>query len=129
MHCWLLYGRGKLVSEDIIKLEYVWKIFGENAQAAMEAIEARNLSKDLVLKEFKCVVGIADCSFSVRKGEVFCVMGLSGSGKSTMVRGLVKNCWARLLETYPDGRHNEQARTFRVDSPEAAGRRPGPARR
>lgn len=76
------------MSEDVIKLEHVWKIFGENAQAAMEAIEARNLSKDQVLKEFKCVVGIADCSFSVRKGEVFCVMGLSGSGKSTMVRHL-----------------------------------------
>ena len=76
------------MSEDIIKLEHVWKIFGENAQTAMKVIEARNLSKDQVLKEFKCVVGIADCSFSVCKGEVFCVMGLSGSGKSTMVRHL-----------------------------------------
>ena len=74
------------MSKDVIKLEHVWKIFGENAQAAMQAIETRNLSKAQVLDEFKCVVGIADCSFSVKKGEVFCVMGLSGSGKSTMVR-------------------------------------------
>ena len=74
------------MSKDVIKLEHVWKIFGENAQAALQAIETRNLSKAQVLDEFKCVVGIADCSFSVKKGEVFCVMGLSGSGKSTMVR-------------------------------------------
>ena len=109
MHCWLLYGRGKLVSEDVIKLEHVWKIFGENAQAAMEAIEARNLSKDQVLKEFKCVVGIADCSFSVRKGEVFCVMGLSGSGKSTMVRHL-----NRLIELFSEHIALIQARALTV---------------
>ena len=56
------------MSKDVIKLEHVWKIFGENAQAAMQAIETRNLSKAQVLDEFKCVVGIADCSFSVKKG-------------------------------------------------------------
>ena len=84
----VLCCQGKFVSEEIIKLKHVWKIFGENAQTAMKAIKAHNLSKDEVLKKFKCVVGIADCSFSVKKGEVFCVMGLSGSGKSTMVRHL-----------------------------------------
>ena len=75
-------------SDDMIVLENVWKIFGHNADEAMRAIKERNLSKNEVLHEFGCVVGIADCSFSVRKGEVFCVMGLSGSGKSTMVRHL-----------------------------------------
>jgi glycine betaine/proline transport system ATP-binding protein len=75
-------------SQDMIVLENVWKIFGHNADEAMAAIKERNLSKNDVLTEFGCVVGIADCSFSVRKGEVFCVMGLSGSGKSTMVRHL-----------------------------------------
>ena len=34
------------------------------------------------------MVGIAECFFSVARGEIFCVMGLSGSGKSTMVRHL-----------------------------------------
>jgi len=75
-------------SDDMIVLENVWKIFGHNADEAMRAIKERNLTKNEVLHEFGCVVGIADCSFSVRKGEVFCVMGLSGSGKSTMVRHL-----------------------------------------
>lgn len=74
--------------EDVIVLENVWKIFGDRAEEAMQAVESRGLSKSQVLAEFECVVGIADCSFTVKKGEIFCVMGLSGSGKSTMVRHL-----------------------------------------
>ncbi|TQV83064.1 quaternary amine ABC transporter ATP-binding protein [Denitrobaculum tricleocarpae] len=74
--------------ENVIELEGVWKIFGERAQEAMEAVKSRDLSKAEVLQEFGCVVGIADCSFTVERGEIFCVMGLSGSGKSTMVRHL-----------------------------------------
>ena len=76
------------MSEDVIVLENVWKIFGERANEAMDAVEQRGLSKSEVLSEFGCVVGIADCSFTVTRGEIFCVMGLSGSGKSTMVRHL-----------------------------------------
>ena len=74
------------MSEEVIKLEGVWKIFGERAEEAMEAVKRDNLTKPEVLEKFQCVVGIADCSFSVGKGEIFCIMGLSGSGKSTLVR-------------------------------------------
>jgi len=74
------------MSEDVITLKNVWKIFGDRAEEAMHAVEEKGLSKPEVLKEFECVVGIADCSFTVNRGEIFCVMGLSGSGKSTMVR-------------------------------------------
>ncbi|MCY3672553.1 MAG: ATP-binding cassette domain-containing protein, partial [Alphaproteobacteria bacterium] len=76
------------MSDAVIELNNVWKIFGSGANAAMEAVRERNLSKSDVLREFNCVVGIADVSFSVEKGEIFCVMGLSGSGKSTLVRHL-----------------------------------------
>ena len=76
------------MSQSAIELEGVWKVFGARHREAMEAVLARDLSKDQVLKEFGCVVGIADCSFNVERGEIFCVMGLSGSGKSTMVRHL-----------------------------------------
>ncbi|MGI9483615.1 MAG: quaternary amine ABC transporter ATP-binding protein [Hyphomicrobiales bacterium] len=76
------------MSEAVIALNDVWKIFGSRAEEAMAAIESRGLSKPEVLEEFGCVVGIADCSFEVERGEIFCVMGLSGSGKSTMVRHL-----------------------------------------
>ncbi|MBX2879020.1 MAG: betaine/proline/choline family ABC transporter ATP-binding protein [Granulosicoccus sp.] len=76
------------MNDDVIVLQNVWKIFGDRAMEAMEAIESRGLTKPEVLAEFGCVVGIADCSFEVKRGEIFCVMGLSGSGKSTMIRHL-----------------------------------------
>lgn len=76
------------MSSDVITLDSVWKIFGPRADEAMQAVKQRGLTKPEVLQEFSCVVGIADCSFQVPRGEIFCVMGLSGSGKSTMVRHL-----------------------------------------
>jgi len=76
------------MNENVVVLHNVWKIFGDRADEAMRAINDRNLTKPEVLEEFGCVVGIADCSFTVPRGEIFCVMGLSGSGKSTMVRHL-----------------------------------------
>ena len=75
-------------NEDVIILDDVWKIFGDRDQEAMQAVKERGLTKPEVLAEFGCVVGIAKCSFTVKRGEIFCVMGLSGSGKSTMVRHL-----------------------------------------
>ena len=73
---------------NVIELENVWKIFGERADEAMQAVKSEGLGKPEVLEKYGCVVGIADCSFEVPRGEIFCVMGLSGSGKSTMVRHL-----------------------------------------
>ena len=72
--------------DTVIEIENVWKVFGQNADAAMEAIHREGLSKAEVLEKYNAVVGVADVSLSVRKGEIFCVMGLSGSGKSTLVR-------------------------------------------
>ena len=78
---------------DVIRLENVWKIFGDRSEEAMRAVRSHNLTKPEVLERFDCVVGVADATFSVREGEIFCVMGLSGSGKSTLVRHI-----NRLLE-------------------------------
>ena len=72
--------------EPVISLQGVWKIFGTRVEEAMRAITQEGLTKAQALEQFGCVVGIADCSFEVPRGEIFCVMGLSGSGKSTMVR-------------------------------------------
>ena len=74
------------MSDPVIKLHGVWKIFGTHVEQAMRAVAQDGLTKAQVLDRFECVVGIADCSFEVPRGEIFCVMGLSGSGKSTMVR-------------------------------------------
>ena len=76
------------MEDTVVVFDDVWKIFGDHSQQAMLAIKNDGLSKPEVLEKFGCVVGIAGCSFTVSKGEIFCVMGLSGSGKSTMVRHL-----------------------------------------
>ncbi len=80
-------SESQATSQDVvIKISNVWKIFGNNSQEAMQAIQERGITKAQVLSEFNAVVGVADVSLSVNRGEIFCVMGLSGSGKSTLVR-------------------------------------------
>ena len=74
------------MQDPVVKLENVWKIFGEKSDEAMKAVLAEGLTKPEVLKRFGCVVGVQDASFEVSRGEIFCIMGLSGSGKSTLVR-------------------------------------------
>ena len=74
------------MSDAVVELENVWKIFGERASDAMDAVRQEGIGKPEVLERFGAVVGVKDASFSVAKGEIFCLMGLSGSGKSTLVR-------------------------------------------
>jgi glycine betaine/proline transport system ATP-binding protein len=81
------------ISEPAITVAGVWKIFGERAGEALQAIKTEGLTKTQVLERYGCVVGVANASFEVKRGEIFCVMGLSGSGKSTLVRHI-----NRLLE-------------------------------
>lgn len=72
--------------ETVVEISNVWKIFGNKANEALQAVQSRNLTKAEVLEEYNAVVGVADVSLSVKRGEIFCIMGLSGSGKSTLVR-------------------------------------------
>ena len=74
------------MSETVVKIADVWKVFGDRADEAMAAIKAEGLTKPEVLERFGCVVGVQAATFEVARGEIFCIMGLSGSGKSTLVR-------------------------------------------
>ena len=76
-----------------IKIENIWKIFGNNSKEALNAIQNNKISKTEALEKYNSVIGVSDVSFDVKQGEIFCVMGLSGSGKSTLVRHI-----NRLLE-------------------------------
>ncbi len=69
-----------------VHCENLWKIFGTQAQEALAAAKSGEVDKDEALSRFGCVIGVADASFSVNEGEIFCIMGLSGSGKSTIIR-------------------------------------------
>lgn len=69
----------------IVKVEHLTKIFGKRVKPALEMIKNRQ-SKTEILKKTGATVGVYDANFEVNKGEIFVVMGLSGSGKSTMIR-------------------------------------------
>jgi len=72
--------------EEIIRLDHVYKIFGPQPRGRAFDLIRAGYSKDDVQAMSGHVVGLDDVSFSVNKGELFVVMGLSGSGKSTAIR-------------------------------------------
>ena len=74
------------MTEAQIECRHLWKVYGDRAAEAMDALRAQSIDKDTLRDEFDCVLGVRDASFSVARGEIFCIMGLSGSGKSTLVR-------------------------------------------
>ena len=80
-------------SGSAIRIENVWKVFGNTSNEAIDAIQNKRISKTEALERYNSVIGVSDVSFDVKSGEIFCVMGLSGSGKSTLVRHI-----NRLLE-------------------------------
>jgi glycine betaine/proline transport system ATP-binding protein len=68
------------------------KVFGNRPAVALQML-ADGLHKDEIFRRTGQVVGVQKASFEIRSGEIFVIMGLSGSGKSTMIRLL-----NRLLE-------------------------------
>ena len=67
---------------SVVEVDGVWKIFGDRAAEAIAAVRNEGLGKAEVLDRFGAIIGVRDASFTVEKGEIFCLMGLSGSGKS-----------------------------------------------
>lgn len=70
-----------------IDVKNVSKIFGRQVEKA-EKLIAQGLSKEEILKKTGATVGVDRVSFQIEKGEIFVIMGLSGSGKSTVLRML-----------------------------------------
>ncbi len=79
-------------NSPIIRVDSVWKVFGKNPERALTG-EHAGKSKSDIQSGLGVVIGLNDVSFEVQRGETFVIMGLSGSGKSTMVR-----CLIRLIE-------------------------------
>lgn len=71
--------------EDKIIVKNLSKIFGNTPSKVLAELK-KGKSKKEVLTEHNHKVGTYDVSFTVKKSEIFVLMGLSGSGKSTLQR-------------------------------------------
>ncbi|MCG6986462.1 MAG: ATP-binding cassette domain-containing protein, partial [Thiocapsa sp.] len=81
-------------SEQSVKIAVrgLTKVFGEEPKEAL-ALLRRGETKQAIFEKTGLAVGVADASFDVLEGETLVVMGLSGSGKSSLIR-----CLNRLSE-------------------------------
>lgn len=70
-----------------VRAEGLTKIFGRDPSAALEA-QREGRDAAWIQKELGQTLAVDDVSFEVRSGELFVIMGLSGSGKSTIIRML-----------------------------------------
>ena len=66
--------------EPVISVRNLWKVFGEKADGVPGSTERSSLSRKELKAATGCVAAVCDLSFDVAPGEVFVVMGLSGSG-------------------------------------------------
>ena len=73
----------------------VWKVYRGEAAPYFDRDVSTHYAGDLArrMRADGAIPAVADVSFDVHVGEIFVIMGLSGSGKSTVVR-----CLSRLVE-------------------------------
>lgn len=71
----------------ILRAEHISKLYGTNRSAAGEMIK-NGCGKDEIFKKTGVTVAVDDVSFEVERGKIYVLIGLSGSGKSTVVRCL-----------------------------------------
>ena len=72
--------------DTIVEFKDVYKIFGPQPRGRALELARSGIPKKEVQRLTGHVVGMTDVNFKVSRGELFVVMGLSGSGKSTAIR-------------------------------------------
>jgi glycine betaine/proline transport system ATP-binding protein len=101
-----------------IRVEKLYKIFGNKPKKALAMLNDGH-DKSSVLEETGMTVGVNDASFSIEAGEIFVIMGLSGSGKSTIVRMLNRLIEPTAGRVFVDGQdvtamNNDELVKFRL---------------
>lgn len=87
----------------ILRVEHLTKMFGVKKTAAREMLK-KSHTKEEILRETGVTVAVDDISFAVERGKIFTLIGLSGSGKSTVVRCLNMLHTATAGRIYFEGR-------------------------
>ena len=73
------------MTKPLIEISGLYKIFGRKPNSVIDRVK-QGQSKDQILADTGHTVGLKDINLQINKGEIFVIMGLSGSGKSTMIR-------------------------------------------
>ena len=71
--------------EHALEAKNLFKVFGRNPKQAIARLQAGQTRAEVADAGTAAVI---DASFTVKRGEIFVIMGLSGSGKSTIIRML-----------------------------------------
>ncbi|WP_374309049.1 choline ABC transporter ATP-binding protein [Dongia sp.] len=70
---------------NAVRFENVDVIFGQKPEAALALLD-QGEGRDSILDKSDSLVAVHDASLFVNKGEILVLMGLSGSGKSSLLR-------------------------------------------
>lgn len=70
---------------SVIEINNVTKVFGKYNDEVKKLLK-EECSKAEILNQTSATVAVKSANFTVDESEVFVIMGLSGSGKSTMIR-------------------------------------------
>ena len=73
------------MDKNKVEIRNLYLIFGSEKNKAFRMLK-KGKSKNEILKETGCTIAVNNASLSVREGEIFVIMGLSGSGKSSLLR-------------------------------------------
>ncbi|MEJ1092406.1 glycine betaine/L-proline ABC transporter ATP-binding protein [Microbacterium istanbulense] len=73
------------MSDIALEARHLYKVFGRSPQQAVKRLKAGETRADV---QDAGTAAVIDASFTVNRGEIFVIMGLSGSGKSTIIRML-----------------------------------------
>lgn len=68
-----------------IEVKNLSLIFGANKKHALKMLEQGKDKKEIRIKT-KCTVAVNDVSLNINAGEIYVIIGLSGSGKSSLLR-------------------------------------------
>lgn len=68
-----------------IEAEGIYKVFGKGSDRAVTKLREGTTTRDK-LRDEGLTAAVIDATFTVEPGEIFVIMGLSGSGKSTVLR-------------------------------------------